>query len=126
MGTLLINPGSRIGEESAGAGWTNTFKGAQAEALRWLQNAHDDGLTDVEIVRFGSRPEEGRWSFFFRHKVTGVEAELQTHGIDNMDAYLRQYIFTPRVYWKGSSCSSPELDDFKAPGFRKLQTYTAC
>ena len=55
--------------------------------------------------------------------MTGVIVELETHGIDDMDAYANDAIFTPRVYWKGSSCSSPDLNDWKAPGFVKLSTW---
>ena len=120
---LVINPGSRIGK-STPKGWTNTFEKAQAEAERWLKNMHeDDGLTDVELVRSDPKPEGGRWKFTFRHRVTGVEVTLDTHGISDLDAYCKQYIFAPKVYWKGSSCSNPQLDDFAAPGFRKLATF---
>lgn len=122
MHTLLINPGSHI--QPARDGWTNTFAKAQAEAQRWLKSMHeDDGLTDVELLPAEDAPEEGRWAFYFRHKVTGVKVRLDTHGIDNMDAYVKRAVFTPRVYWNGSSCSSPCLDDFAAPGFVKLATF---
>lgn len=120
--SVLINPGSHIATGSAG--WTNTFEQACAEAQRWLDNMHkDDGLTDVELLPAEDAPEEGRWAFYFRHKVTGVKVRLDTHGIDNIDAYTKRAIFTPRVYWNGCSSSDPKLDDFAAPGFRKLATF---
>lgn len=119
---LLINPGSEIGTEQRG--WTNTFEGAEAEAERWLKSMHeDDGMVDVELVRRCSTPHEGRWTFTYRHKVTGVEVKLDTHGIDNLDAYKDKNGFHPRVYWNGSSTSKPSIDDFAAPGFRKLVTF---
>ncbi len=119
---MLINPGSRIAANPSG--WTNTFEKAQAEARRWLESiVNEDGMSDVEISRFDPVPKDGRWSFWFRHRVTGVEVELETHGINDLDAYCKQAIFTPRVYWKGGSSSQPRLEDFGAPGFKKLVTY---
>jgi hypothetical protein len=120
---LLINPGSTIGK-SPPKGWTNSFARAKAEAERWLKIMHeDDGLTDVELLPAEDAPEEGRWTFYFRHKVTGVRVRLDTHGIDDLDAYRAQYVFTPRVYWNGSSTAEGKLDDFAAPGFRKIATF---
>lgn len=119
---MLINPGSHIG--AANKAWTNTFEAAQATAHKWLKSMHeDDGLTDVELVRSDPTEHEGRWSFYFRHKVTGVEVELDTHGINDVDAYCKRYIFTPRIYWKGSSCGEPKIEDFAADGFRVHKTF---
>lgn len=121
--TALINPGSHIGA-STGKAWTNTFEEAKKTAERWLESMHnDDGLTDVELVRCDPLEHEGRWSFYFRHKVTGVEVELDTHGISDVDAYCAKYIFTPRIYWNGSSTGDPKIEDFKAPGFRVHKTF---
>jgi hypothetical protein len=120
--TVLINPGSHIGEP--GNGWTNTEATARAEAERWLARIHADGMTDVELLD-GATEREGRWEFGFRHKVTGTCVKLETHGIDNMAAYERERIFTPRVYWNGSSTSNPELEHFAAPGFVAVYTFRA-
>jgi hypothetical protein len=119
---LIINPGSRIGEP--GSGWTNTCEEARAEAGRWLDRMHADGMTDVELLD-GSKEEEGRWVFSFRHAVTGIVVKLMTHGIDNVQAYEREHIFTPRVYWNDSSISEPELEHFAAPGFKAVRTFIA-
>ena len=70
--------------------------------------------------------DNGRWPFVIRHQITGVEVVLETHGIDDLDAYKRQCIFDPRVYWNGSSSAEPTLDDFDAPGFVvKVMTFVA-
>lgn len=120
---MLINPGSHIAPDAT-ASWTNTYERAQQEAAKWLKSMHeDDGMTDVELVHSDPERHEGRWTFTFRHKVTGVEAKLETHGIDNMDAYTKQSIFTPRIYWKGSSTGDPQIEDFAAPGFRVHKTF---
>jgi hypothetical protein len=118
--TLLINPGSRIGKP--GEGWTNTYEEARAMARRWLAQMHEDGMTDVELLD-GSTERDGRWVFTFRHSVTGTTVELETHGIDNIEAYERQHIFAPRIYWNGSSTSNPELEHFAAPGFVAVRTF---
>jgi hypothetical protein len=122
--SILINPGSRI-SENEGDGWTNTYEGAIAEAGRWHQRMVDDGFgQDVELLLQDDPIErDGRWVFQFRHRVTGVVVELETHGIDDIDAYMRRHIFGARVYWNGSSCSNPQLDDWAAPGF--VQTFRA-
>lgn len=119
--TLIINPGSRIGTDRQG--WTNTEEQARAEAAKWLSNIHADGMADVELLDDCTDDGEGRWRFTFRHRVTGALVYLDTHGIDDLDAYLRRFIFPPRVYWNGSSSSDPKLDDFAAPGFVPVKTF---
>ena len=119
---LIINPGSHIGEP--GTGWTNTEATARAEAERWLAGIHADGMTDVELLD-GATEREGRWVFTFRHQVTGTTVTLETHGIDDMAAYEKERIFSPRIYWNGSSTSNPELEHFAAPGFRAVRTFVA-
>ncbi len=114
MSGVIINPGSRIATEPQG--WSNTREGALREAATWLNRMQNDGFGDIVVQEIG--PDgEGRWTFTFRHTVTDVAVELSTHGIDNMDAYLKQCIFPPRVYWNGSSSSNPSMDDFAAPGY---------
>jgi len=121
MTAIMINPGSHIGEP--GEGWTNTLENARAEAERWLSQMRDDGICDVELLDLAIE-NEGRWTFSFRHTVTGVVVELATHGIDNVEAYEKQHTFTPRIYWNGSSTSNPELEHFAAPGFEAVKTFT--
>lgn len=122
MTGLIINPGSRIGEP--GDGWTNTYATARTMAEDWLAKMRAEGLTDVTLLDGGEDHGDGRWGFMFRHEVTGVSICLDTHGIDNPGAYQRQHPFTPRIYWNGSSCSNPELEDFAAPGFAPVRTFT--
>lgn len=119
--SLLINPGSHIGEP--GEGWTNTYPTALATAQEWLSHMAAEGLSDVELLPSEDTPREGRWTFWFHHKVTDVAVALETHGIDDVDAYEKRHIFTPRVYWNGSSTGSPELENFRAEGFEPVQTY---
>lgn len=120
---FIINPGSEIGTETKG--WTNTHETAKLHAYEWFYKPMlKEGFTDIEVTDTGEEIE-GRWKFIFKHKVTGVEVELETHGIDDLKAYEEQYIFTPRVYWNGSSTGQPELDDFKVEGFVPVMTYQA-
>ena len=119
---VLINPGSRIG--GAPHGWTNTPETARAEAEKWLAGMREDGLVDVELLDEVVE-NEGRWRFGFRHTVTGTVVFLETHGIDDLDAYQRQHLFPPRVYWRGSSTAEPKLDDFAADGFEPVKTFRA-
>jgi hypothetical protein len=115
--TVIINPGSRLGDAQNARGWTNTFATARAEADRWLTEMRSNGIADVELVSADETERGGRWTFTFRHAVTGAEVELETHGIDDLEAYRRQCIFDPRIYWNGSSSANPCLGDFAAPGY---------
>jgi hypothetical protein len=119
---LIINAGSRMAE--SGKGWTNTIEKAREEAERWLGIMRSQGMWDVDLLRIpdDTEPFEGRWRFTFRHRITGSTATLDTPGIDNMDAYVAEN-WHPRVYWNGESSGTPELDDFAAPGFEKVQTF---
>jgi hypothetical protein len=119
---VIINPGSRI-PTNMGDGWTNTYDGAVKEAERWLSEIHGDHIEDVELVLPGTPSERGRWVFGFRHKVTGVTVSLETHGIDDWRAYEKQCVFSPKVYWNGSSCGQPQVEDWAAPGFVAIKTY---
>ena len=120
MTGIIINPGSRIGEP--GEGWTNTYETARGYAEHWLAQMHGEGMTDVELLN-GYAEHEGRWLFTFRHKITRVTATLEIHGIDNPAAYEKRHVFAPRVYWNGSSCSNPELENFAASGFTAVRTF---
>jgi len=121
--TVFINPGSHVSE--TGEGWTNTFEGAKAEAEKWLARMHNDGLHEVELVTWDDTEDAGRWKFWFKHSVTGTRVPLETHGINDMQAYMKGRVCGPRVYWNGSSCSEPKIEDFAADGFRVLQTFEA-
>jgi hypothetical protein len=114
---IVVNPGARLGDAQAATGWTNTYATARAAAEEWLAKMYAEGIADVELIAADETEREGRWTFTCRHSVTGVEAELETHGIDDVAAYERQHIFAPRIYWCGSSTGSPSLSDFAAPGY---------
>jgi hypothetical protein len=118
--TVFINPGSRIGTDAIG--WTNTHAGAAEYSAEWMQRMSTEGFTDIEVTDTG-RELNGRWVFEYRHSITGVVIELEHHGIDDLKAYEKQYIFTPRVYWGGSSCGDPRIEDFSADGFAPVITY---
>jgi hypothetical protein len=115
--TVFINPGARLGDAQNADGWTNTYATARATADEWLARMRGEGIADVELVTCDETERDGRWTFTFRHAVTGVEVQLETHGIDDGDAYKRQYIFEPRIYWNDSSSADPSLGDFAAPGY---------
>lgn len=119
--TVFINPGSHIPAEN-NVGWTNTHETAQRHAATWLHEMTEAGFTDIEVTDTGVE-SDGRWRFEFRHKVTGRMIALDTHGIDDLDAYLKQNVFHPRVYWGGSSSGNPSLGDFVAEGFEPVITY---
>lgn len=118
---MIINPGSKIGTETKG--WANTHKTARLYAYTWfLKPMLKDGFRDIEVIDT-KQERDGRWLFIFKHTITNKEVELEVHGIDNLEAYQKQYIFTPRVYWNGSSSSNPELEQFSAEGFSPVMTY---
>ena len=115
MSTLIINPGSHV------AGGTEAQ--ALANAREWLTHMRENGITDPSIVldEQSRKHENGRWSFMFRHLLTGIERELSIHGLteDEAKAFAARNIVgaRPRVYWKGSSCSDPDMLDWMAPGY---------
>ena len=118
--SILINHGSNIGEP--GEGWTNTLQQARETAQRWYDGMVKDGIRDVVMLDEVER-SDARWRFKFQHTVTGVVVALSTHGVDNLGAYEKQHIFTPRVYWAGSSSATPELTDWAAEGYEPVQTW---
>lgn len=124
MTGFIINPGSRITTNS-GTGWTNTYDTAVREAERWLKRLREDHIADVDLVLPGAAGDPGRWVFGFRHTVTGVTVNLETPGIDDWRAYEKERIFSPKVYWNGSSCSDPKVEDWSAPGFTAVKTFKA-
>lgn len=122
---FIINPGSELPSGEAGIGWTNTHEQAKKYAYIWFYKPMmKEGFTDIEVEDTG-KETDGRWLFIFRHQVTGKAVELETHGIDNLEAYEKQFVFTPRVYWDGGSSSNPELSQFVVEGFEPVMTYKA-
>ena len=120
---IIINPGSNIGENTKKSKWTNTHQTAKKYAHNWFyKHMVESGFEDIE-VEDTKKEIDGRWLFIFRHKVTGKAVELEIHGIDNIKEYQKENIFTPRIYWEGSSCSSPELEDFAKDGYKPVMTY---
>lgn len=118
---LIINPGSKIGDDPKG--WTNTHTQARKHAYEWFYKPmQEDGFTDIE-VEDTKEERDGRWLFIFKHSITEKQVELEVHGIDNLEAYRNQHIFSPRVYWNGSSSSNPSIDDFAVDGFTPVLTY---
>jgi hypothetical protein len=106
---MIINPGSQSGG--------GTEAQALANAREWLQRMRQNGIGDPQIVlvETPSKVNELRWGFVFRHRLTGVECELEIHGLTKQEC--KAYAFPPRVYWKGSSCSTPDPLDWLAPGY---------
>lgn len=104
---MIINPGSHISHDA-----DNTYQRARQYADEWLATMATEGFGDIEMVD-NQEYVEGRWHFHFRHRVTGVTVTLEQHGIDTS----KNLLFTPRVYWNGSSSSNPSMDDFAAPGY---------
>jgi hypothetical protein len=102
-------------------GWTNTYETALKIANKWLGTMRDEGIQGVRLVDESEEERNvaaGKWSFTFKHAVTGTEVKFETHGIDNVTLYTRVNVFSPRQYWNGSSIAEPEAKDFAAPGFR--------
>ncbi|QMW06394.1 hypothetical protein [Spirosoma foliorum] len=98
---LLINPGSQVEG--------GTLEQARINAQVFLNGIHDQGMKEVFID-----PDpvcaDGRWTFIFRHPVTGKTAILKTHGLTDEES--RNQFFVPRIYWNGSSTADPEIKDF--------------
>ncbi len=121
---MIVNPGADIAGAETGQGWSNTVETARATAGHWLHLMHEAGMDEVSLLP-GEEEHEGRWCFRFRHAVTGAEVCLETHGIDDVDAYEHEHVFTPRTYWRGSSIGEPAIEDFAVPGFRVRRTFAA-
>jgi hypothetical protein len=119
---LIINPGSG-GIDASGEGWTNTHEQAKKYAYKWFYRPMlARGFTHIEVTDLDEQIE-GRWKFTFTHKVTGKTVELEIHGVDNLKAYEKECVFTPRVYWNDSSTGEPELEQFAADGYEPVMTY---
>ena len=119
---LIINPGSGdVGTQ--GEGWTNTRDQSKINAYeQFYKPMIEEGFTDI-TVKDTKQYREGRWVYEFTHDVTGKTIELEMHGIDNMEAYMKEHIFGTRIYWNGSSSSNPELEQFAEEGFVPVKTF---
>lgn len=123
MNVAIINPGSTLPDGYSGEGWTNTHKQAKLNAFNWFyMPMKEAGFTDIKVTD-KNEENSGRWVFIFKHEVTGKEVELEIHGIDDLNAYQKEHIFVPKVYWNGSSCSNPELEQFAADGYEPIMTF---
>jgi hypothetical protein len=118
---VIINPGSE--PIDYGEGWTNTVEVARRIANEWLAQMRREGMDEIELMPGETERGDGRFRFRFRHTVTGVEAVLETHGINDLEAYMCRHTFEPRTYWRGSSSGTPCIEDFAAPGFIVRRTY---
>jgi len=99
---FIINPGS----ETVGG----TYESAKEEAERLLQCMFDNGITDV-VLEDEYEEVEGRYRFTYKHTITGKTGEWDITGLEQ-NYKEKGYTFHPRIYWNGSSCSSPEWKDF--------------
>jgi hypothetical protein len=123
--TTIMNAGSGA-VPASGEGWTNTYETAREKAIGWHKRlTHDDGMRDIVLLPDGDgrAAPDGRWVFTFRHQVTGKEIDLEVDGVDHMDAYAKERLFTPRTYWNGSSTAEPDLEDFAVRGFEMVKTF---
>lgn len=110
---LIINPGSRVPDRPA-----NLYSVALDTAQHWLTRMQQEF---PEVVMLDPPAEDqiddGRWTFVFRHQVTGVEVELCTHGITEAEADRAGLIFgSPRIYWNGWSSCEPSPADWLPSG----------
>lgn len=104
--TLIINPGS----ENKGG----TLEEATKIAESFLKGCKEEGIEDVEFKHVEDNTTEN-FVFVFTHAVTGVEVELKTHGFS--PEQRDKFIFSPRVYWNGSSTANPQISDFLREGY---------
>lgn len=107
---LIINPGS----ENRGG----TLEEARIIAKEYLDQIHKEGYTEVEMTEL---EHDDYFNFLFKHKVTGKGVELNTHGFTREEC--EEFMFTPRIYWNGSSCSSPKIEDWLTDGYEPFITY---
>ena len=101
---MIINPGSEV--------TGGTYKDAREEAERLLEcmTGDRDGLTDIVLLD-EYREDDGRFEFTYKHTITGKTGTWNITGLEQ-NYKEKGYIFHPRIYWNGSSCSNPEWTDF--------------
>jgi hypothetical protein len=120
---VIINPGSRISDTPVSS-WNNTLQQAKKNCKRWfLEPMEKEGFIDIKCFLKSDVPDRGRWTFIFEHLVTGISVELEIHGVDDLKEYKKDNIFTPRIYWNGSSCADPDIKDFYKDGYVPVITY---
>ena len=119
--SITANPGSGA-VPPYGTGWTNTYATAKTQAEKWLAQMRAEAMNDVELLDTVDE-ENCRWRFTFRHRVTGTCVHLDIDVVDDIEAYKRENLFSPRIYWNGDSSANPKLEDFAAEGFEQLRTF---
>jgi hypothetical protein len=99
-----------------------TFEQASQVAEEWLEAMQRGGIQDVALYATCYEPKDnvcgqgvGYWTFQFEHRVTGVVATLETHGLTPEE--FRERIYPPKIYWNGSSSANPEVGDFLKDGY---------
>lgn len=112
MKNIIINPGSRIKK--------GTFEQAVINANVWLKNIIAE-YPEVVMSSNENYDGEGRWFFEFTHTVTGKVCILDIHGFTPQEC--EKFIFHPKVYWNGSSCSDPEPKNWLTDKFKWKYTY---
>lgn len=103
---IIINPGS----ENKGG----TFEQALKTAYGWLECIVKE-YPEVKMTTHEDRIDGGDWVFKFTHGVTGKTVALETHGFT--EEQCQKFIFSPRVYWNGSSTSDPKIEDWLADDY---------
>ncbi len=99
---LIINPGSEVKG--------GTYEDARKEAERLLQCMKDNEITDV-ILLDDYTENDGMFLFTYQHTITKKTGTWEVSGLEH-NYKEKGFIFSPRIYWNGSSCSSPEWKDF--------------
>lgn len=110
---IIINAGS----ENTGG----TLEQAKINAEIWLKAIHEKGFLDVEMSFVEQLEENANFLFHFTHKVTKKVATLETHGFTRDQC--KEFVFYPRSYWNGSSCSEEKVEDWLADGYKYKIVY---
>lgn len=110
--SLIINPGSKISK--------GTFKQALLNTEIWQKNIIEE-FPEVTMSTNEDYDGEGRWTFKFTHSITGKVATLDIHGFT--DKECDEFMFQPKVYWNGSSCSNPEPNNWLTDKYTWKYTY---
>lgn len=109
---IIINPGSKVAN--------GTKEQAIKNADDWVLEMRKNGIRNVQIIGKPVPNGECRWTFTLKHSLTGVEADLVMHGLNEQEEkeYSNHNLGAfPRIYWNGSSGANPKLEDFLAEGY---------
>jgi hypothetical protein len=109
---IVINPGS----ENKGG----TLEQATINAQHWLNCIHEDGFSEVEMS-FVEKYADGNFLFRFTHLITKKVATLEIHGFT--DEECKRFVFSPRVYWNGSSTAIQKIEDWLDEGWAYKVVY---